>query len=145
MIIINNFLAVNKEYFGKGLKAIDLLILAQVEEFARNSCTCHMTDSQLMNITGAKRAALGEAFERLEKKNIIVRDTKTISGNGKANKRRTLYLTKNYRDAILKNNVCNVENQHIKDNLKDNVKDNKNIITEETSSSVERIQPIRYY
>ena len=135
------FLMINKEYFGAGLKAIDLLILSQVEEFARNNCTCYMTDAQLMNITGAKSAALGEAFKRLEEKNIIVRDTKTISGNGRANKRRTLYLTKNYRDAILKNNACNVENQHIKDNSKDK----ENIILEEHSSSNTRTQSIRYY
>ena len=142
MRIINNFLAVNKEYFGKGLKAIDLLILAQVEEFTRNNCTCYMTDAQFMDITGAKNAALGEAFKRLENKNIIVRDTKTISGNGRANRRRTFYLTKNYRNAILKNNVCNVENQHIKDNLKDK----ENINLEEHSSSREGCSTtIRYY
>lgn len=142
MITINNFLAVNKEYFGKGLKSIDLLILAQVEEFARNNCTCYMTDAQFMDITGAKNAALAKAFKRLEDKNIIVRDTKTISGNGKATKRRTLYLAKNYRDAILKNNVSNVENQHIKDNLKDKEK----IILEEHSSSREKCSTtIRYY
>ena len=142
MIRIKNFLAVNKDYFGHGLKAIDLLILAQVEEFARNDCTCYMTDAQFMDITGAKNAALGAAFKRLEGKNIIVRDTKTTSGNGRANKRRTLYLTKNYRDAILKNNVCNVENQHIKNNSKD--KENINL-EEHSSSRVISNSTIRYY
>ena len=130
-----------KEYFGKGLKAIDLLILSQVEEFDRNDCTCYMTDEQLMFITGAKRSAVRASLNRLEDKNILVRDTKLVVGNGCANKRRTLYLNKNYRDAILKNNVCDVENQHIKDNLKNYEKIN----LEEHSSSNTMIQAFRYY
>lgn len=143
MIKVNhNFLAINKEYFGKGLNAIDLLILSQVEEFTRNNCICYMTDEQLMHITGAKIAAVRASLKRLEDKNIIVRDTKLVTGNGCANKRRTLYLQKNYREAILKNNICNVENQHIKDNSKDK----ENIILVEQSSPKERSNStIRYY
>ena len=139
--IKTKFLAVKKEYFGKGLKAIDLLILSQVEEFDRNNCACYMTDEQLMFITGAKSSAVRASLKRLENKKILVRDTKLVTGNGCANKRRTLYLNKNYRDAILKNNVCDVENQHIKNNLKDK----ENIILEEHSSSNAIIQSFRYY
>lgn len=139
--IKSKFLAVKKEYFGKGLKAIDLLILSQVEEFDRNNCTCYMTDEQLMFITGAKSSAVRASLKRLEDKNILVRDTKLVTGNGCANKRRTLYLNKNYRDSILKNKICNVENQQLINNL------NKNeiIILEEQSSSNAMIQSFRYY
>lgn len=141
MVDIENFLAVKKEYFGKGLKSIDLLILSQIEEFDRNNCICYMTNEQLMSITGAKCSAIDAALKRLVNKNIIIRETKLVTDNGKANKRRTLYLRRNYRDAILKNNICNVENQHIKDNLKDK----ENINLEEHSSSSAKTKSIRYY
>ena len=120
MIIINNFLAVNKEYFGKGLKAIDLLILSQVEEFESNDCICYMTDEQFMDITGEGKSAVRASLDRLEKKNIIIRKTQVVSGNGKANRQRIIRLQHNYCNAILnlckcyvENNLCYIENQYM--------------------------------
>lgn len=101
MITIGNFLAVKKEYFGKGLKAIDLLILSQVEEFESNDCICYMTDEQFMDITGEGKSAVRASLDRLEKKNIIIRKTQVVSGNGKANRQRIIRFQHNYRNAIL--------------------------------------------
>ena len=36
----NKFLAINKKYFNLGLKSIDIMILAQIDEFSRNNCEC---------------------------------------------------------------------------------------------------------
>ena len=104
-----------------------------------------MTNEQLMNITGAKCFAIDASLKRLEDKNILIRDTKLVMGNGKASTRRILYLRENYRDAILINNICNVENQHVKDKQKNKLKDKENIILEEQSSSNTKTQSIRYY
>lgn len=141
IIIKNNFLKVNKEYFGKGMKANDLLILSQIEELARNGCTCYATDEYFMYITGAGKSAVRAALARLEEKNIIARDTKVVVEHGSANQRRSLYLQKNYQDVILKKDICYVENQHTKDNLIDKEKIN----LEEQGSSNAMIRPIRYY
>ena len=75
----------------------------------RNGCDCYVTDKQFMNLTGAKKDAVGKALQRLEDKQIITRDTKTVSGNGRANRRRILSLRKNYKNIILKGNSCNTE------------------------------------
>ena len=36
----NKFLAIDKKYFNKEFKSIELLIIAQIEEFERNNCEC---------------------------------------------------------------------------------------------------------
>lgn len=133
-------MAINKEYLGKGLNAVDLLIFSQVEEFNRNGFDCYMTDEQFMDITGATLYKVRKSLDRLENMNIIERDTKTISGNGKANKRRTIYLKKNYHDAILKNDICYVDNQQTINNII-----NKKINLEEQSSSRTTCKSNRYY
>lgn len=79
-----------------------------------------MTDEQFMYITGAKKSAVRASLQRLEDKQIIIRDTQTVAGNGHANKMRTISLCKNYQDAILINNSCYVEKQHIRNNIKNN-------------------------
>lgn len=102
-----------------------------------------------MYVTGETLYKVRKSLDRLEDMGIIGRDTKCVSGNGRANKGRIIYLKKNYRNAIFKNSTCNVENdacyvdnRHIKDNLKDK----ENINLGEHSSPRERCnQAIRYY
>jgi hypothetical protein len=113
-----------------------------------------------MNITGAKKDAVGKSLQRLEDNQIISRDTKTITGNGRANKRRVISLRKNYQeiilngkncnteksaDAIRKNNCCNTEKQQIKDNKK--IRENIIMMHLEETSSSKHINPstARYY
>ena len=97
-----DFLMINKEHFGTGLKAIDLLILSQVEEFVRQGLPCYMTDEYFMFMTGEGKSAVRASLDRLEKKKIIFRETKVVFGNGKANRQRTIRLRKTYHDAVLK-------------------------------------------
>ena len=54
----NKFLAVNKDYFGLGLKSLDLLIIAQVDEFQRNKCPCYVTNDQFSAILALQRREL---------------------------------------------------------------------------------------
>ena len=165
--MIKNFLVINKDHFGKGLKAIDILILSQVEEFVRNGCDCYMTDEQFMDMTGAKKDAVRKSIQRLEDKEIIVRDTRTVAGNGRANRQRVLRFLGEYQDvilpnkncnaekttdAMLKNPCCNTEKQHIKhnENISEKINNNKNshsVCLEEASSSKHIINPstVRYY
>lgn len=152
----DTFLAINKDYFGKGLNSCELLILSQIEEFIGNGCVCYVTDKQFMNIIGRKTSAVRAALDQLEEKLIIVRNKVSEDGS---KRRRTISLRKGYQERIKsgvlcddnktqhakpKNNDCNVENQHIKDKVIDNKK--INLYLEETSSSKYRdSSTARYY
>lgn len=113
-----------------------------------------------MNMTGAKKDAVRKSIQRLEDRQIIARETKTIAGNGRANRQRVLRLIGEYQnvmlpekncnteksaDAIRKNNCCNTENQQIKDNKK--IRENINLMHLEETSSSKHINPstARYY
>ena len=67
----NNFLAVNKNYFSMGLKSIDLLIIAQIEEFKRNGCECYMTNEQLSDLFGESVNTIKRSIKKLEQQKII--------------------------------------------------------------------------
>lgn len=133
MIKIGYFLKINKDYFGKGLKPIDLLIISQIEEFDRNGCICYMTDEQFVHITGAKRTAVKSHLKRLEDMQIISRHTETVFENGMVYKKRIIRLGRNYQQVISENDNTEVGKRPIKDNIKDNEK--INVYLEETSSS----------
>ena len=88
----NTFLAANKEYLSIGLKSIDILILAQIEEFQRNECECYVTNKQFSEMFGESEDKIKRSLAKLEKMNIIKRNTAFIEGNGKCNRRRTLSI-----------------------------------------------------
>lgn len=133
----NNFLAVNKDYFSMGLKSIDLLIIAQIEEFKRNGCECYMTNEQLSDMFGESISTIKRALSSLETKGIIKRKTSTVSNNGQKSKQRILSISKvqneptfkqgsNNTEARFKNEESKVHNEPIKDNIKENIKDKYN-------------------
>lgn len=133
----NNFLAVNKDYFSMGLKSIDLLIIAQIEEFKRNGCECYMTNEQFSDMFGESISTIKRALSSLETKGIIKRKTSTVSNNGQKSKQRILSISKvqneptfkqgsNNTEARFKNEESKVHNEPIKDNIKDNIKDKYN-------------------
>ena len=86
------FLSINKEHFGRGLKANDLIILSQIEEFNRNERDCYMTDEQFMNILGCQKSAVRSSLERLEEQGFIIRETKVVKEHGRANRQRVIKL-----------------------------------------------------
>ena len=85
---MENFLAVNKEYLGMGLKSIDILIISQIEEYKRNECDCYITNEQFANMFGDSRETIKRYLTKLENMGIISRKTKFIEGNGRANRKR---------------------------------------------------------
>ena len=88
----HKFLAVNKDYFGLGLKSLDLLILSQIEEFQRNNRDCYLTNEQLSDQFGESTATIMRSLAKLEHLNIITRNTIFIEGNGRGNRKRILSL-----------------------------------------------------
>ena len=90
----NKFLAVNKDYFGLGLKSIDLLIIAQVDEFQRNHCPCYVTNDQFSNMFGESVATIMRSLEKLERLHILTRTTNYVEGNGRGTRQRILTLNK---------------------------------------------------
>ena len=146
----NNFLAIDKTYLGKGLKSIDILILAQIEEFQRNKCECYLTNEQFAIMFGESISTVKRSLDKLEEEEIILRQTRTVKGKGRANKERVLSIRKtngelnsqcnvqkdeckvqndkmegsNSDNGRFKNNEWKVHNEPIKNNLKENKKEN---------------------
>lgn len=86
----NTFLAINKKYFGMGLKSIDILIVAQIEEFQRNGCDCYVTNKQFADMFGESERTINRVIAKLEELNVIKRKTTFIDGNGRGNRQRIL-------------------------------------------------------
>jgi DNA-binding MarR family transcriptional regulator len=98
----NTFLMIDKNHFNKGLKPLELLILAQVEEFNRNHCECYITNQQFAEAFSVTQPTVDKALERLEKLKYIKRVTKVVSGNGRANKMRIITLIKSPKNETSK-------------------------------------------
>ena len=87
-----DILYVSKEYFGTGLKCLDILIISTIEEYEKCGEKCQLTNKALSSIFNESEATIKRAINKLEKHSIIKRNTFFISGNGRNNKRRTLTL-----------------------------------------------------
>lgn len=140
-MIEHKFLAVSKQYLDIGLKSIDIMIIAQIEEFERNNCQCYITNKQFADILGESESTVKRSIQKLDKLNIIKRRTIVVDGHGKANKQRILTLNKyeewkghieptkmersNVDNGRVKNDEWEGHNGPIKDNIKDKEKDNK--------------------
>lgn len=100
------YLAVNKKYFGSGLKPIEILIIAQIEEFERNEKTCYITDKQLAYFFGVGTATINRALRKLNDNKIIKITTTFTETNGKISSKRILETTdkiKNYQNLAFGN------------------------------------------
>ena len=143
--IKNNFMAVNKaNFFIKDVKSIDLLIIAQVEEYERNKHQCYVTNEQFSKMFGETLHQVKTSLDRLESKNIIKRRDSYIKGNGRANRQRVISLQSRDKWKVeyqpindngkskndngrLEDDEWLVDGQPIKDNLKQNEKDKSSI------------------
>lgn len=113
---MENFLKINKDYFGGELKSIDLLILSQIEEFERNGCQCYVTNEQFSQISGESVSTVKRSLDKLENLGYIKRDTFYVKGHGRANRRRVLRLMRpikrNYQYKHTNNNTINIYITH---------------------------------
>lgn len=91
---MKTFLQINKKYLNTGLRPLELLILAQIEEFIRNGQQCYVTNDQFASMFSVTKPTVDKALERLEELNYIARITTVVTSNGRANRQRTLVLKK---------------------------------------------------
>ena len=133
---MEKFLAVNKEYLGIGLQPIDILILAQIQEYERSN-ECYASNQTFADSFGVSTKTVERALDRLEKLKYIDRDTKVVSDNGQKSKKRkiktkkaTVKMTVGYEkqpsncpEATVNLSKSNRQNDGRKDNLKDNLKE----------------------
>ena len=97
----DTFLAIDKRYFKLGLKSIDILILAQVDEFNRNGYECYVTNQQLSDMFGESVRTIARSLDKLENLNFISRNTFVDKSKGRSNKARKISI--NYEN-IFKSN-----------------------------------------
>lgn len=93
----NKFLAIDKRYFGTGLRSLDLLIVAHIEEFQRNGCECHLTNQQFCEMFGEDINAVKRSIKKLEDMGIITRCTTFIKDNGRSNRQRKLNINHQWK------------------------------------------------
>ena len=123
----NKFLAIDKKYFNKEFKSIELLIIAQIEEFERNNCECYITNEQLSDMFGESISTIKRALSSLETKGIIKRKTSTVSNNGRKSKQRILSISKVQNEPNLNQNDVKKSNKQGSDADK---------VLEETNSGI---------
>ena len=132
----NLFLKVDKNLFNKDLNPTQILIIAQIEEFMRNTGDCHITDAQFAEMFGVSAATISREIKKLCEKGLVQKETKNIQHG----KQRHLTLTSINLPIVKLNETsttvnllgaeeanCLVRNEQIdliKDKRKDNKKDN---------------------
>lgn len=102
------FLAVKKSNMGIGLKSIEILIISQIDEYTRNGYDCYITNKQFSEMFGESERSIVRAIEKLDDMQIIKRDTKYVSGNGRGNRQRVLTLNDRYKWKIDDNGNANM-------------------------------------
>ena len=83
------FLAINKEWLGKGLNPTEILILSQVAEYERNTGDCFISDKAMSELFGVSESTISRAVKALEDKGFLKRETKNVRGG----KERHIHLT----------------------------------------------------
>ena len=89
---MSNYIKVNTEFFNTGLNPLEILLLSVIESYARDNKEFYHTNEQLSKMFNVSKTYIKSTLDRLEEKNYIKRNTKTISYAGKATKKRTIEL-----------------------------------------------------
>ena len=87
-----NTLYVSKEYFGTGLKCLDILIISTIEEYEKRDEECYLTNKTLSNMFHRSESTIKRTIDKLERHSIIGRNTFFDHKNGQSSKRRILTL-----------------------------------------------------
>lgn len=85
-------LSVNKEYFGTGLKCLDMLIISTIEEYEKCGKKCQLANKTLSGMFNRSESTIKRSIDKLEKLSIIKRNTFFVSDNGQSSKKRILTL-----------------------------------------------------
>lgn len=89
---MTNYVKVSTEYFKKGLKPLDALILSVIESFNTNKMLCYCTNEQFAEMFAVTEVTVAKSLDKLEELGFITRNTKVIKKNGKPTRRRTLTI-----------------------------------------------------
>lgn len=92
MSINENFLAVRSSLMGHGLKAIDILIAAKVQEFGINGLECYISNESFSKMFGESVSTVRRSIERLIKLNILTKKHGYVSGRSRSNHLRMLRM-----------------------------------------------------
>jgi DNA-binding Lrp family transcriptional regulator len=87
-----NELCVNKEYFGTGLKCLDMFIISTIEEYENCGKKCQLANKTLSSMFHRSESTIKRSIDKLEKLSIIKRNTFFVSDNGQSSKKRILTL-----------------------------------------------------
>lgn len=87
---IMKFLKVDKKYFNNKLKPLEILIVAQVEEFNQNGCKCYLTNQQFADMLNVGTATVARTIDSLVNSGYLIRNTQVITDNGQASRMRYL-------------------------------------------------------
>lgn len=87
-----NELYVNKEYFGTGLKCLDMLIISTIEEYENCGKKCQLANKTLSSMFHKSESTIKRSIDKLEKLSIVKRNTFFVSDNGQNSKKRILTL-----------------------------------------------------
>lgn len=123
----NNFLAVDKNLFKLGLNANEILILAQILEFQRNTGDCFISNEVLASQFGMSVSTVKRTIDKLEENGYIKRTTK----NKQKGKERHLTVNEDFtrfKMNLPEGSNCPLrkeQNEPVKDNIKrKDIKDN---------------------
>lgn len=78
-----DFLQINTKYFYGNLKPIEFLILAKVEEFARNGQSCYISNENLGKMFNVSRGTIINSINRLIEKGLLEKANEKYNGKGK--------------------------------------------------------------
>ena len=74
----NLFLSVNKDLFKLGLNPAQILIIAQIMEFEKNTGDCFISNERLAEQLGVSASTIKREMKKLEDDGFIIRETKNI-------------------------------------------------------------------
>lgn len=139
----NTFLAVSKDLFNLKLNPTEILVLAQIMEFQRNTNDCFISNKKLAEQFGVSESTVKRALDKLENLGFIVRDT---SPSQKGKERHMKANLKKIEEAakanlnLAESSKCSFrkeQNEPIKEKGKDNLlKDNIGEIEKPSALSI---------
>ena len=82
-----------RDWYNKGLKPVELLIIMEINSYINNGRECYMTNKQFADLFNVCEKTISTTMDELEKKGFIKRNTNLVSDRGQHTKFRTITLT----------------------------------------------------
>lgn len=125
---MERFLKVNKKYFDSGLKALDILILSQIEEFSSKDMRCTLKDEALSEMFGASPATVKRSILKLDRLGLVNRGGETVTINGNPIRKR--HMSINYEGI----------NEYLSDKEEGNGYSEENVCSEDDGYDSDTVQ-----